>query len=151
LRRRKNLAKEKCPVARSLEIIGDRWTLLILRNAFDGMQRFGEFQRDLGLSKSVLAARLHALVTNGVLQVMPGTDDSAYQRYELTEKGRGVFPVIVGFRQWGEAFLFAPREDHSIMVERASGKPIRQLEIRSRTGKLLTSEDVVVQKVQTPG
>lgn len=149
MKRRKNLAKEKCPVARSLEIIGDRWSLLILRNAFDGMRRFGEFQRDLGLSKSVLAARLHSLETYGILQVVPGADGSAYRQYELTEKGRGLFHVIVGFRQWGEAFLFAPREDHSTIVERASGKPIGPLEIRSRSGKLLTPEDVVVRKVQS--
>jgi DNA-binding HxlR family transcriptional regulator len=143
--------KETCPVARSLEIIGDRWSLLILRNAFDGMRRFGEFQRDLRLSKSVLASRLQALVSNGVLQVVPGEDGSAYQQYELTPKGRGLFYVIVGLRQWGEAFLFGPSEDRSVLTERTSGKPISQLALRSRTGKLLTPDDVVVRKVQTSG
>jgi DNA-binding HxlR family transcriptional regulator len=122
--------------------------MLILRNAFDGMRRFGEFQRDLKLSKSVLAARLHALIAHGVLRTAPGQDGSAYQEYELTEKGRGFFQVITGLRQWGEAFLFAPGEDHSVLVERASGKPIGQLEIRSRSGRLLTPAEVVVRKVQ---
>lgn len=136
-------------MARSLGIIGDRWSLLILRNAFDGMRRFGEFQRDLGLSKSVLAARLQALVSEGVLQVVPGEDGSAYQEYELTKKGRALFHVIVGLRQWGEAFLFAPREDRSVLVERASGKPVRPLALRSRTGKSLAPDDVVVRKIQS--
>lgn len=147
MKRRKNSKGEKCPVARSLEIVGDRWSLLILRNAFDGMRRFSEFQRDLGLSKSVLAARLQSLVANGILRVEPGADDSAYQEYGLTERGRGLFHVIVGFRQWGESFLFEPREEHSIMVERASGKAVRPLELHSQRRILLSPEDVVVQKV----
>jgi DNA-binding HxlR family transcriptional regulator len=123
LKRRAESKKDTCPVARSIEIVGDRWSLLILRNVFDGMRRFGEFRRDLGLSKSVLAARLQALVAQDVLQLVPGEDGSAYQEYELTKKGRGLFHVIVGLRLWGEAFLSVAREDRSVLVERASGKP----------------------------
>ena len=145
---RKSSKKERCPVARSLEIVGDRWSLLIVRNAFDGMRRFGEFQKDLGVSKSILASRLHALVANGILRIEAGEDGSAYQQYGLTEKGSGLFHAMVGLRQWGESFLFAGQEDHSLMVERASRKPVRQLELRSHSGRLLTPEDVVVQKVE---
>jgi DNA-binding HxlR family transcriptional regulator len=147
LKKRKISRKETCPVARSLDLIGDRWSMLIVRNAFDGMSRFSDFKRDLGLSKSILASRLHALVANGILQLEPGEDGSAYRRYHLTEKGRGLFHVIVGLRQWGESFLFAPREDHSVLIERGSCKPIRQMELRSHTGKPLTPDDVVVEKV----
>jgi DNA-binding HxlR family transcriptional regulator len=150
LKQRKIPLVETCPVRRSLEVIGDRWSFLIVRNAFDGMRRFGEFQRDLRLSKSVLASRLHELVENDILQIVPGEDGSAYQQYELTEKGRGLFYVIVGLRQWGEAFLFAPQEEHSVMMERASGKPVGPLQIRSRAGTLLSSDDVVIQKVDAP-
>jgi DNA-binding HxlR family transcriptional regulator len=135
-------------VARSVEVVGDRWSLLIVRNAFDGMRRFGEFQKDLGLSKSVLAARLQALVSNGVLQLAPGEDGSAYQQYELTKKGRGLFQMMVGLRQWGEAFLFAPQEERSVLIERASGKPVAPLNLRSRVGKALTPDDVVVRKTR---
>jgi DNA-binding HxlR family transcriptional regulator len=148
MKTRKILKKEKCPVARSLGMIGDRWSMLIIRNAFDGMSRFSEFQRDLGLSKSILASRLHALVANGILRLEPGDDGSAYRRYHLTEKGMGLFHVIVGLRQWGESFLFAPQEEHSILVERASRTPIRRLELRSHRGRFLTPEEVVVQKVK---
>lgn len=148
-KRRKRVA-ETCPVRRSLEVVGDRWSFLIVRNAFDGMRRFGEFQKDLGLSKSVLATRLHRLVKEGVLCLVPGEDGSAYQQYELTEKGRGLFYVIVGLRQWGEAFLFGKGEEHSVMMERASGRPVGLLHLRSRTGKLLSSDDVVVRKVAGP-
>ncbi len=122
--------------------------MLIVRDAFDGMRRFSEFQRDLGLSKSVLASRLQELVRNGILHIVPGQDGSAYQEYELTEKGRGLFHVIVGLRQWGEAFLFAPQEKRSIMVEHSSGEPIASLQLRSRAGKLLSPKDVYVQKIE---
>jgi DNA-binding HxlR family transcriptional regulator len=148
VKRRQNASKEECPVAKSLAVIGDRWSLLIIRNAFDGMRRFGEFQKDLGLSKSVLASRLHALVLNGILCVEPSANGSAYQEYGLTEKGRGLFHVVVGFRQWGEAFLFRQGDVHSVMVDRASQKLVRTLELHSQSGKLLSSDDVVVKKVR---
>ncbi len=120
--------------------------MLIVRNAFDGMSRFSDFKRDLGLSKSILASRLHTLVANGIFQLEPGEDGSAYRQYHLTEKGRGLFHVIVGLRQWGESFLFDPKEHHSVLVERGSRKPIRQMELRSHTGKHLAPDDVVVVK-----
>lgn len=145
----KESTPETCPVARSLEVIGDRWSLLIVRNAFDGMRRFSAFQRDLGLSKSVLASRLHELVKNGVLEIVPGENASAYQEYVLTKKGRGLFPLIVGLRQWGEAFLFPNGEAHSVMIERRSGKPVGRLTLRSRTGKEISPDDVVIRKVKS--
>jgi DNA-binding HxlR family transcriptional regulator len=150
LRRQEESASETCPVARSLEVIGDRWSLLIVRDAFDGIRRFSEYQRNLGLSKSVLASRLHALVEEGVFKVVPGEDGSAYQEYELTEKGRALFHVIVGLRQWGESFLFSRNEAHSVMVERASGKPVGQLTLRTKAGRILVPEDVAVNKVLDP-
>jgi DNA-binding HxlR family transcriptional regulator len=147
MEKRQHSRGEECPVARSLEVVGDRWSLLIIRNAFDGIRRFGEFQKDLGLSKSVLASRLHTLVSNGILRVEPAADGSAYQEYGLTEKGRGLFHVVVGLRQWGEAFLFRQSEEHSVMVDLTSQKPVRTLELHSQRGKLLTPNDVVVKKV----
>jgi DNA-binding HxlR family transcriptional regulator len=148
MKKRQKSLREECPVARSLEVVGDRWSLLIIRNAFDGIRRFGEFQKDLGLSKSVLASRLHALVLNGILHVEPAADGSAYQEYGLTEKGRGLFHVVVGLRQWGEAFLFSQNEEHSVMVDRSSQESVHILELRSQHGKLLTPNDVVVKKVR---
>lgn len=150
LRRQKELASETCPVARSLEVIGDRWSLLIVRDAFDGIRRFSEYQRNLGLSKSVLASRLHELVKEGVLKVIPGENGSAYQAYELTEKGRGLFHIIVGLRQWGESFLFSRNEAHSVMIERSSGKPVGKLTLRTKAGRVLVPEDVAVNKVVDP-
>jgi DNA-binding HxlR family transcriptional regulator len=100
---------DECPVARTLEAIGDRWSLMIIRDAFDDIRRFSEFQKSLGVAKNILAARLKTLVEVGVFEVRPASDGSAYKEYVLTERGREIFPVVVSMRQWGERHLFGPR------------------------------------------
>ncbi|CAI2929385.1 Uncharacterized HTH-type transcriptional regulator yybR [Serratia entomophila] len=99
--KRKSLEDAQCPVARTLDVIGEWWSLLIVRDAFDGVRRFSEFQKGLGMAKNILSTRLRTLVAHGVLEVVPASDGSAYQEYALTAKGRALFPVIVGLRQWG--------------------------------------------------
>jgi DNA-binding HxlR family transcriptional regulator len=136
--------KATCPIARPLDAIGDWWSLLIVRDAFDGLRRFGEFQKNLGLAKNILAARLRNLIAHGLLETVPASDGSAYQEYVLTEKGRAVFPVLVALRQWGEAFCFHPKETHVQLVDRKHGKPVRRLELRSQDGRILHAEDTVV-------
>ena len=136
--------KAKCPVARPLDAIGDWWSLLIVRDAFDGLRRFGEFQKNLGLAKNILAARLRNLVAHGILETVPASDGSAYQEYVLTEKGRGLFPLLVALRQWGEDFFFTPDEAHVQLVDRKRGQPVRRLELRSQDGRLLNPGDTVV-------
>ncbi|MGO4332076.1 winged helix-turn-helix transcriptional regulator [Cupriavidus sp. 2TAF22] len=149
--RRTSLEGAECPVARSLDVIGDWWSLLIVRDAFDGLRRFGEFQRSLGLAKNILSDRLRTLLAHGILEQVPASDGSAYQEYVLTAKGRGLFPVVVGLRQWGEAFFFAPGEAHSVLVDAVAGKPVRPLEVRAEDGRLLGPDDTVVRKVDGAG
>ena len=98
------LKREECPIARSLDAIGDWWSLLIIRDASLGKRRFGEFQKSFGLAKNILTARLRALVDQGILKTAPASDGSAYQEYVLTPKGRGIFPILVALRQWSEEF-----------------------------------------------
>lgn len=137
----------RCPVARPLDAIGDWWSLLIIRDAFEDSRRFGEFQRNLGLAKNILSARLRNLVAHGIFDIAPASDGSAYQEYVLTEKGRGLFPVLVALRQWGERFFFAPDESHVLLVDRKQGLPVRRLELRAQDGRLLGPADT---KVITP-
>lgn len=139
----------ECPVARSVDAIGDWWSLLIVRDAFDGSRRFGEFQRGLGVAKNILTARLRTLVAGGVLESVPASDGSAYREYVLTPKGEALFPVIVALRQWGEQNSFAPGEPHSQLVDRREGQPLRALEVRSADGRRLSPEDTTVHKVPT--
>ncbi|MBB1631046.1 helix-turn-helix domain-containing protein [Cupriavidus sp. UME77] len=145
--RRTSLEGAACPVARSLDVIGDWWSLLIVRDAFDGLRRFGEFQRSLGLAKNILADRLRTLLAHGILEQVPASDGSAYQEYVLTPKGRALFPVVVGLRQWGESFFYGPGEPHSVLVDSKAGKPVRPLEVRAEDGRLLGPDDAVVKKV----
>jgi DNA-binding HxlR family transcriptional regulator len=137
----------ECPVARALDVIGDRWSLLIVRDAFDGRSRFGEFQKNLGIARNILTDRLRTLVEQGIFEVVPASDGTAYQEYALTSCGRALFPVVVGLRQWGEDHLFARGDVHSVMIERKSGKPIRRMEPRGHNGRPLLLADTVVRKV----
>ncbi len=133
-----------CGVARPLDAIGDWWSLLIVRDAFDGLRRFGEFQKSLGLAKNILSARLRNLVAHGILDTVPASDGSPYQEYVLTQKGRGLFPLLVALRQWGEDFFFQPDEPHVVLVDRVTNLPVRQLELRAQDGRILAAEDTVV-------
>ncbi|WGD49098.1 helix-turn-helix domain-containing protein [Bradyrhizobium sp. CB1650] len=144
--KRTGFAKADCPVARALDAIGDWWSLLIVRDAFDGLRRFGDFQKNLGIAKGMLSARLHKLVELDVLELVSASDGSAYLEYALTKKGRDLFPVVVSLRQWGEAHLFAHGEAHSDLVDQA-GQPVGQLVLPSRAGRPLMWSDTRVRKV----
>ena len=133
-----------CGVARPLDAIGDWWSLLIVRDAFDGLRRFGEFQKNLGLAKNILAARLRNLVAHGIMDMVPAADGGAHHEYVLTEKGRGLFPLLVALRPWGEDFFFEPDEAHVLLVDRKTGLPVRKLELRAQDGRVLGPEDTVV-------
>jgi DNA-binding HxlR family transcriptional regulator len=131
----------ECPVARTLEAIGDRWSLMIIRDAFDDIRRFSEFQKNLGVAKNILASRLKTLVEAGVFDVLPASDGSAYKEYVLTEKGRQIFPVVVAMRQWGERHLFKPQEPRSVLLDNESGQPLMPIDVRSSSGQPLGPSD----------
>lgn len=135
---------EDCPVARSLDAIGDWWSLLIIRDAFDGKRRFGEFQKNIGMAKNILAARLRSLVAHGILETVPASDGSAYQDYVLTQKGRDLFPVLVAIGEWGRAYFYGAGESFPIMVDKLSGQPVRLLELHAHDGRLLGADDVTL-------
>ncbi|QPF87587.1 helix-turn-helix transcriptional regulator [Bradyrhizobium genosp. L] len=146
--RRTGFAKAECPVARALDAIGDWWSLLIVRDAFDGVRRFGDFQKNLGIAKGMLTARLRKLVELGVLEQVAASDGSAYQEYALTRRGHDLFPVVVSLRQWGEAHLFARGEAHSVLLDRA-GQQVGPLVLPSKAGRPLKWSDTRVKKVGT--
>ncbi|KTC36283.1 HxlR family transcriptional regulator, partial [Pseudomonas sp. ABAC21] len=97
--KRKCLEGNGCPVARALDVVGDWWTLLIIRDAFAGVTRFGDFQKHLGVAKNILATRLKDMVEQGLLETR---DVGARSDYQLTDKGRALMPVLVTLAQWGE-------------------------------------------------
>ncbi|GLQ79310.1 transcriptional regulator [Mesorhizobium huakuii] len=130
-----------CLIARPLDAIGDWWSLLIVRDAFDGLRRFGEFQKSLGVAKNILSARLRNLVAHGILETVPAPDGSAHHEYVLTQKGRGLFYVLVALRQWGETYFSGPGEPYTFMVDIESGRPIKRLEVHAEDGRLLYPGD----------
>jgi DNA-binding HxlR family transcriptional regulator len=142
--KRKSFSENHCPIARALDTIGDWWSMLIVREAFFGRRRFGEFQKNLGLAKNILTVRLRKLVSEGILKIGPASDGSAYQEYVLTEKGRGLFVVMVALRQWGEHFLFEPGELGNRLVDNELGEEIAPLEIRAKDGRVLNPGDLHV-------
>src|SRR5258707_12224962 len=98
--KRTSLEKAECPIARSLDVIGDWWSLLIIRDALMGIRRFSEFQKHIGLAKNILSVRLRALVDHVILKTAPASDCSPYQEYVRTPKGGGAFPLPSVMRRW---------------------------------------------------
>jgi DNA-binding HxlR family transcriptional regulator len=109
---------QTCSVARSLEVLGERWTLLIVRDAFFGVRRFGDFVARLDIPRAVLTARLKALVGEGVLMRVPG--ESGRDEYELTAKGTKLWPVVRDLMAWGDEF-YAPAGPLRILRHDADG------------------------------
>lgn len=141
------LSESPCPVARSVAVVGDRWCLLIVRDAFDGICRFGDFQRSLGLARNILSDRLRRLVEAGILALQPASDGSAYQEYVLTPQGNSLFPVVVALRQWGEQHLFQPGERHSVLVERHTGDPVPLMTPSTKDGSVLAPAGTEVRRI----
>ena len=144
---RRPINDEPCPVARAVDIVGDRWSLLIVRDAFDGTRRFGDFQRGLGIARNILSDRLRKLVEAGILETQDASDGTAYQEYVLTPQGENLFPVVVALRQWGEQHLFKRGERHSVLIDTRTGKPIPRMAPQARDGSVLLPAVTEVRKV----
>jgi DNA-binding HxlR family transcriptional regulator len=147
--KRKTFGRMNCSIARALELVGEWWTMLILREAFLGTRRFQDFQRNLGIARNILSARLKKLVTRGLLQRSASADGGRRLEYHLTEKGRAFFPVLMALMQWGDRFAACAGGPPVKVVERASGAPIAELQVLSRDGRILDSSEVRI--VPGPG
>ncbi|MEC3916363.1 winged helix-turn-helix transcriptional regulator [Nocardia sp. CDC160] len=110
-----------CSVARALSVVGERWSLLIVREAFDGASRFAEFRDRLGIASNLLSTRLESLVEAGVLRRIPYQEPGARQRYEyrLTERGIDLRPTLVALLEWGDKYLADP-EGPSVIIRHES-------------------------------
>lgn len=143
--RKRSFADINCPIAQTLELIGEWWTLLIIRNAFCGMCRFDDFQRHLDISSNILSARLQRLVASGILLRQPAPDDGRAVEYTLTDKGRALYPVLLALTQWGEAWAPHPDGARLQLYERASGQPVAGLAAITHDGRCLPLADIDLQ------
>jgi len=117
---------ENCPIQRTLDVVGEKWTLLILRDAFNGVRRFDDFKRHVGLSDPVLSDRLRKLVQAGILNTRPYREPGVRTRreYRLTDKGHDLFPVLIALMQWGERHLPDPAGPPLEVRHRTCGGPV---------------------------
>ena len=114
-----------CPIAQSLEIIGEWWTPLILRDAFFGVRRFDDFARRLGIARNVLADRLDTLVEGGVLERRPYDEARGRYDYVLTDKGRALWPVFAALRQWGDEWVLGEGNEPVLLEHKTCGHVVR--------------------------
>lgn len=135
-----------CPVARTLDLVGDRWSLLVIRDAMDGARSFTEFQRRTGIARNILTDRLRKLAAHGLL-AQRTAPSGRRQEYVLTDAGRDLFPVILGLRQWGEHHAFAPDEAHSTLVDQ-HGAPVPAIALTGADGTVLDADTTHVQKAR---
>ena len=135
-----------CSLAQTLNVIGERWTLLILRDVFFGAKRFGQFERSLGIAKNILNTRLKLLVDEGILDKRDSTE-GAHSEYILTEAGLELQPILLSMTHWGDKHRANPNGDRVVFVERKTGQPIQRMSVASQDGRILAPRDIKA----TPG
>ena len=130
-----------CSLAQTLEIVGERWTLLILRDAFFGAKRFGQFERSLGVAKNILASRLKLLIDEGIMEKRE-SEEGAHPEYVLTEAGLDLQPLLLSMTHWGDKHRPNPAGDRLVFVERDTGEPIRRMSVLSSEGRVLRPREI---------
>lgn len=140
---RKSFAGMHCSVAQCLEVVGEWWSMLILRDAFLGVTRFDAFQERLGISRNVLNQRLNKLVDEGILARVPYSDHPPRYDYKLTTKGRDIWPVLTAMRQWGDKYA-APDGPPVRIEHKACGHVSHAVMTCSSCGERLSARDVRV-------
>ncbi len=133
---------QTCPVAEFLNIFGDAWTLLIMREAFYGATRFGEFLQNTGIAKNILSERLAMLVDEDILERFDIGERGTRYEYRLSARGRSLVPVFVAINQWGNEQVFGKDRDAITLLEKSSGKKLLKLLPRDRDGKVLGFGDI---------
>jgi DNA-binding HxlR family transcriptional regulator len=126
----------QCSIAAALDTIGERWSFLILRGAFNGLKHFEEFQSTLGIARNILSNRLVRMVEHGILERQPDAADRRKVSYRLTDKGKDLLPVLLSLRQWGERWIFEG-PSNPVLVDRLSRQPIADMAPRAADGRLL--------------
>jgi DNA-binding HxlR family transcriptional regulator len=142
---RTSFEKIRCSVAQCLEVIGDWWTMLVIRDAFRGVSRFDELQARLGIARNVLARRLAKLVDDGILAKRAYQDNPPRYDYVLTEKGRDLWPVLVAMRQWGDRHA-APYGPPVRVAHAGCGRAAELVLTCGACGDPVTSRDVRVER-----
>src|SRR5687768_10287803 len=140
--RRASFRDMNCSVAQSLEVLGEWWTLLIVRDAFLGVSRFEEFQQRLGIARNILATRLDTLVAAGIMERRVYEEARGRADYVLTAKGRALWPVMTALRQWGDEWVIGKGHEPVQLVHRSCGASIEMEYTCSNCGERLEGRDL---------
>jgi DNA-binding HxlR family transcriptional regulator len=132
----------ECSLPAALEVMGERWSFLILRGAFNGLHHFEEFQAALGIARNILANRLGRLVQHGILARRPLPDDRRKIEYLLTDKGGELLPTILALRQWGEKWE-SGTPSTPVLVDGRDHQPIARIAIHAHDGRELSKHDLM--------
>ena len=138
-----------CSVAKALEVIGERWSLLIVRAVMHGNRRFGEIQESLGIARNVLSARLQRLVDEEILERRAYQESPPRYEYFLTEKGLDLWPALIALLNWGDRYSPSPEGPRRLIVHKECGGTVSERGICESCGKLLTARDA--KQVPGPG
>jgi len=138
---RTRFADMNCGIGQALEVFGDWWTLLIIRDAFFGVRRFADFERSLGIAKNILSARLQHLVDHEIFEKVDVGAEGQRFEYRLTGKGEALLPVLTALREWSDEWVFGRGKEPVVMYDR-SGKRVPKLKLTSAEGKPLTRRDL---------
>lgn len=136
------LNQENCSLARALSVVGDRWTLMVLREAFLRVRRFDDFQKRLGIARRVLTERLNHLVDHGVLEKVIYQETPLRHEYRLTEKGLGLYPALIGLVHWGDEHYAGEAGPPLLHRHRACGHDFRSVLTCSECGETVHPRDV---------
>ncbi|MEM9105922.1 MAG: helix-turn-helix domain-containing protein [Pseudomonadota bacterium] len=136
--------RHTCPVAAMLNIFGDHWTWLVVREAFYGATRFGEFRRQTGIAKNLLAERLSLLVDEAILEKHNISETGTRYEYRLTQKGQSLLPVFLTMSQWGNEHMYGFGNEPVEIIERANGRPLEYIGPTDADGQPLGLEDLAV-------
>jgi DNA-binding HxlR family transcriptional regulator len=140
----------QCSIARALSVIGDRWTLLVLRDAFLRTRRFDDFQHRLGVTRHLLAGRLKKLVAAGILEKVRYQEKPARYEYRLTDKGRDLYPVIVALLRWGDHWMAGKEGPPLALVHKSCGHRMHPALVCPDCGEPIAPQDVVPEFGPTP-
>lgn len=134
----------KKSVGHVLDIIGEGWSILIIREAFLGTRRFEEFQGRLGIARNILATRLKKLCANKILDRVPVKEGAKRQEYILTNKGKDMMPLLVALTQWGDKWVFGDNNEPVIFLDREHEEPISRVLVYSARGDSLRPRDIMI-------
>jgi len=138
-----------CSIARTLEVLGERWTLLVIRDVFNGHRRFDQMQENLGVARNVLSTRLALLVDEGILEKRAYQERPPRYEYFLTEKGLDLWPVMIALMHWGDKYEQQPAGRPSIVVHKECGGEIDDRRICTKCGKQLEVREA--RAIEGPG